>query len=302
MITGTNVCYANGGGGTYNATNISGGSNTGDGAQGQTGAGGSGIVVVSYPDTLAAAASTTGSPTVTTSGAGSLTFNGSSYLSYASSSALNFGSGSYTVEAWVYGSFSSAYNSIFDNRVGGATGVGVYAGISSTVTVAVGGTILISGAGIPVNSWSHIAVVKSGSTLTAYLNGTVAGSASDTTTYSTSSAANIGANSSGATIFTGYISNLRVVKGVAVYTGVFTPPTSPLQATQPAGTNISAITGTATSLLLNSVSGAELVDSSANAFAPTVVGSAPWNALSPVTLVGYKNRVYKFTSSGSITF
>ena len=49
--------------------------------------------------------------------------------------------------------------------------------------------------------------------------------------------------------FGGYISNLRVVKGVAVYTGNFSPPTSPLTATQSAGTNIAAITGTQTSLL-----------------------------------------------------
>jgi len=44
--------------------------------------------------------------------------------------------------------------------------------------------------------------------------------------------------------FNGYISNLRLVKNIRVYTGNFTVPTAPLTATQSAGTNISAITGT----------------------------------------------------------
>lgn len=44
--------------------------------------------------------------------------------------------------------------------------------------------------------------------------------------------------------FNGYISNLRMVKNIRVYTGNFTVPVAPLSATQSAGTNISAITGT----------------------------------------------------------
>jgi hypothetical protein len=265
--------------------------------------GGSGIVIVSYPDIYAGAASTTGSPTVSTSGSGSIYFNGTSYFAYASSSALNFGSGSYTVEAWVYSSNLANYNDLFDNRIGGATGMAVYLGTSSNITVAVAGSIVISAGSIPSNTWAHVAVVRNGSTITAYLNGTSVGTASDSTTYSTASAARVGADSNGNQGVNGYISNLRVVKGVAVYTGTFTPPTSPLQATQSAGTNISAITGTSTSLLLNSVSGAWTADSSTNSFAPTATGSPAWNQLSPfATGLGYKNRVYTYTTSGTITF
>jgi hypothetical protein len=33
-----------------------------------------------------------------------------------------------------------------------------------------------------------------------------------------------------------------------------------------------------------------------------VTGTSSWNQLSPFTSTGYKNRVYKWTSSGSITF
>jgi hypothetical protein len=43
--------------------------------------------------------------------------------------------------------------------------------------------------------------------------------------------------------YTGLMSNMRIVRNLAVYTGDFTVPTSPLGLTQSAGTNISAITG-----------------------------------------------------------
>jgi len=43
--------------------------------------------------------------------------------------------------------------------------------------------------------------------------------------------------------FTGLISNMRITRNLAVYTGDFTVPTSPLGLTQSAGTNIAAITG-----------------------------------------------------------
>ena len=60
------------------------------------------------------------------------------------------------------------------------------------------------------------------------------------------------------------------------------PPTAPLATTQSAGTNISAITGTQTQLLLNTPNNASfLVDSSTNAFTVTNNGSVTSNALNP---------------------
>jgi hypothetical protein len=81
-ISGSAVTYAKGGG-AYDTTAgaaLSGAANTGNGGNGNSnansgspsdwngGAGGSGVVIIRYPDTYSAAKSTTGSPTITVSG------------------------------------------------------------------------------------------------------------------------------------------------------------------------------------------------------------------------------------------
>ena len=92
-----------------------------------------------------------------------------------------------------------------------------------------------------LNTWYHIALVKSGSTFTFYVNGVSISSTTNANTWTNLSDLQVGW--SGMTgyeyYFPGYISNFRIVKGTAVYTSNFTPPTAPL----------TAITNT--SLLLN---------------------------------------------------
>jgi hypothetical protein len=284
-----------GGGGAYNATSPT---------------GGSGIVIVSYPDVYAAATATTGSPTVSTSGSGSVYFTGSSsvYLSTTSnSSSFAFGTGDFTIETWVYIN-ATGTQIIYDSRPSGGAGFTptLYVNSSTAITYYADGTDRIAGGTLSVSTWYHVALVRIGTVTKMYLNGTQTGSSyTDTNNYvNTSGRPVIGANSNslGSSPLNGYVSNLRVVKGVGVYTGTFTPSTIPLTATQPAGTNIAAITGTSTSMLLNSVSGGYLADSSTVANTFTVSTTPAWNQLSPFTGTGYKNRVYTWTTSGSITF
>lgn len=74
----------------------------------------------------------------------------------------------------------------------------------------------------------HIAVVRSGSTITCYLNGTSVGSASNSTNLSDSKLT-IGSAVSNTNLVTGYIDDLRITKGYARYTTSFTPQRSQWQ-------------------------------------------------------------------------
>ena len=310
------------GGSTYGVVGVDGTANTGGAGGGGGGnaanyslggAGGSGIVIISYPDTYNAPTTLTGTYTASTSGSGSIYMNGGSgsgggpYLSYPNSSTMQFGSGSFTIEAWCY--FTVAQESTiiarypFDNtnnewllQTDGSLSPSFgysAAGLNTAITP-------VSGSALSRNTWYHIAVVKNGTGVTLYINGTsvstgtIAGSIYSGTTTSTVGCYAQSAYGNGYGVPNGYISNLRVVKGVAVYTSNFTPSTAPL----------TPISGT--SLLLNTVSGSLFTDSSTNAFTPSTpssFGKPSWNQLSPfATGLGYKNRVYTWTASGTVTF
>ena len=136
----------------------------------------------------------------------------------------------------------------------------------------------------PINNWYHIALTWNGTNGALWING------AQESTFTGAGATVAGGNAfyigqyqgQGQPTPLGNLSNFRVVKGVSVYTGPFTVPTAPLTTTQSAGTNISAITGTQTQLLLNTVVGANfLADSSTNNFTVTNNGSVTSNTLTP---------------------
>ena len=306
-----------GGGASHGSDRVSGVNgtvNTGGGSggcgdtAGTDSTGGSGIVVVSYPDIYANAVSTLNG-TYSTTGSGSLSFDGSSqYLTYASNAAWALGS-TFTLEFWTYPTaFSSSNKRYFDTSNNGSGGFSLRTTNTGVVALDVTATGQTT-TNLSLNTWTHVAVVVTSGTLAIYFNGvaqalTGGGLTGINVTGTLGlTVGNFGTASTYA--YQGYMTNIRVVKGVAVYTGNFTPSTVPLQTTQPAATNIAAITGTSTGLLLNSVSGSSCADISTNGFGASSSSTiAPtWNQLSPfATGLGYKNRVYKWTSSGTITF
>jgi len=207
---------------------------------------------------------------------GSAQFSGSNSLSVPNSAVLNPGTGDFTVEFWTRltsttnnASFYRASNSGVDIFMNGSGRLSFgQAGISTLITDSVTMT---------TGAWVHVAAVRIGATTRLYKNGVQVGSAGDGNNYTTSTITSIGTQ--GTWNITGYMSNLRVVIGLGVYTGTFTPPTSALALTQSSGTNISAIT-TQTQLLL-SLNVSPFVDSSTNAITVTNTGTVTSSALNP---------------------
>jgi len=198
-------------------------------------------------------------------------FGGASdYLTGASNAALVFGTGTYTIEMWVYQTARSGTQFI----LGG--GGGFQLGINSTGflfgSVAGVGDLTAATIAIQTNTWTHIAVVRNSTSsggVAYYINGSAAGTATDATNYTSNVTLNVGTTNgnAGVTPLSGYLSNVRVVKGTNVYTSAFTPSTAPL----------TAITNTSLLTCQNN----RFVDNSTNALALSTSGAPSVQAFGP---------------------
>jgi hypothetical protein len=205
-------------------------------------------------------------------------------LSY-STSAFDWWTGDYTLEAWVYpesfdgfyystnfpcfiGNMDPTATSNPDNRwtfgilADGMVRFYYYNGSGNFVSSASGAAKL--------NQWNHIAMTKTSSGISIFVNGvgTSPVAVSGTPQSTTSQPLLIGGCAASATRIKGYTSNLRIVKGTAVYSGTtYTVPTAPL----------TAITNTT---LLTCQSN-RFIDNSASPLTITVNGNPSIQAFSP---------------------
>jgi hypothetical protein len=172
---------------------------------------------------------------------GSVSFDGSGdYLSLASSTDFSF-SHDFTVEAWAYPTdISSKYNAIFSLNVNGewnSQGNGFILSIGN-VHYGTGYNTDYNHGIISINTWTHLAVTRSNGAIKIFVNGVLDqtindGNSDDTFANGTGNTPAIGLfDQQGGTprfYFTGYISNLRVLKGTALYTSDFTPSVHELE-------------------------------------------------------------------------
>ena len=160
------------------------------------------------------------------------------YISLPDSSDFDLGSGDFTVEFWVYqlGVNADGTGSVVGQWAGSDRGWVVYVSSSFILfSYSTNGSNYVNvsdGAGISYNEWTHVAVVRNGNTMQIYKNGTQTyNDAFNVTINNSGRILEIGANSGGTYgDFNGYIRDLRIVKGTAVYTSAFTAPTKPLTA------------------------------------------------------------------------
>lgn len=226
---------------------------------------------------------------------GSLYFDGNGdLLTLPSSSSFNFSTIPITFEFWMFPlslpgagndcrilmSGVNASNSAFQIYFNSTSQIG--AGLP------VGGTTgLVSPANtIQLNTWQHVAVVLNDTNSAIYFNGVAVASGPITTPTSSNNSFKIGYDTV-ATVnynYKGYISNIRIVNGTAVYTTNFTPPMQLLTAVPN------------TVLLLNTASATtDITDSSPNNFTVTRVGNTVFSNVTPIN-----NIVQKIYNDGTL--
>ena len=243
-------------------------------------------------------------------------FNGiTDYLTVSnagsSSTSLTLGSSNWTIEGWILDVNNIRSNPLIignyvttpaytTNAWGIYFSTATYRG-SFAVTVYNTGFTLGSGTTyVNAGQWNHFAVIRNGNIISIYVNGNLANSSNFVSSMDGGVASRLYIGDAGGdatTLFNGYISNLRIVKGVVVYTGTFTPSTTPLAATQSSGTNIAAISGTSTLLL--TCQNYQFIDNSTNAWSVIPVSSTSTQIIQPFTL---SSSYSSSTNSGSLIF
>lgn len=238
-----------------------------------------------------------GGSNLTSYALGSLFFNGTSQtLTFSAQTALSFGTGDLTIEMWVYPtSFApdGIYAGLIDARSGSGNtswnvGLFVSAGNMYAYMQIIGATGNPSGATIiPLNAWTHIAWTRQSSTFKIFVNGVIDYNASETRAIDAGGTSQtIGRHNEAGRYYRGYLTNIRIVKGTAVYTSAFSP-TVPL----------SNITNTSLLLLVNSDAN-KITDSSASPVTLTNVGSVTYSS----SVVPSASNTAGTTASGSLVF
>ena len=203
------------------------------------------------------------------------------FLQLSNNNAFLFGSGDFTLECWFFSNSITAEHQVlmsiwddastvpqaWDWRIYNSGKIWFQIDVASSDT-----TIFTSTATLSAGQWYHLAITRSGNTFRLFINGTL-----DSTTTNSSTISNgngplciggyTGSGQADKESVNGYLSNVRIVKGTAVYTSAFTPSTTPL----------TAISGTS---LLTCQSN-RFIDNSTNAFAITTSGSPSVQRFSP---------------------
>jgi len=181
-----------------------------------------------------------------------------SYITTPGSNDWAVGTGDFTVEWFGYQTDTTQFQRAFS--VGDYPNIKIGVSIESTTFYywANNSFRYSSASATTTNTWYHWAVVRQSGTTRVYRNGSLRGSSfsdtnnitDNTTTFVVGNTNTFATNAA----WVGDITNFRFVKGLAVYTGDFTVPTSSLTAEASAnpygGSNTAAISAGFTKLLL----------------------------------------------------
>ena len=208
-------------------------------------------------------------------------FDGDDGIKTPASGVVDFGTGDFTIEAFFNSNVVDSSNDTIIQNWGGGTGnpVGfaVNRGSSGGIQFYIGSSLILdTGANAFVaNTWNHLAVARSGTSLKMFVNGSVVVTATNSGNITVgNSNVSVGYDVQGTNnYFRGSLSNVRIVKGAAVYTSAFTPTTAPLTAI----TNTQLLTCQSNRFVDNSASARTLTlagNPSVSSFGPFLTTSA----------------------------
>jgi len=167
-----------------------------------------------------------------TANVGSGFFDGTDdVLNIADDASLDFGTGDWTVECWFNQTKAlSDYQTLWSKY---ASNVGYYIFTTSAGKILLGISNVsstTSTATFSLNTWHHLAVTKYSGVLYVWLDGVQIATLTSASSLDNSTPFLIGNINGFSRFFGGYISDFRIVKGTALYTSGFTPPTTSLTA------------------------------------------------------------------------
>jgi hypothetical protein len=167
---------------------------------------------------------------------GAVSFDGTNdSLSIPDSADFTFGSGDFTMEAFVYcnNASTAAHKSIVmkytTDNASSSWFWSVYSGLQYLYFYYGSSALVINSSSFPQSVWVHCAIVRDGNTLRMFQDGiqVATGDVTGLTNNDSSVALTIGEDGQNNYDMNGFISNVRVVKGTALYTSNFTPPSAP---------------------------------------------------------------------------
>ncbi len=152
---------------------------------------------------------------------GSFKFDGTTdFLSTAGSTDYVVNGIDWTVEFFLYADSTSGVNILIENTSNGGGGWSVQLNSGNIQVYLSSGVALLSTA-VEANKWYHIALVRSSSTTSLYIDGISRATTSTDAGSTSSDGLTIGARANGDYSLDGYIQDVRLYKGVAKYTSNF---------------------------------------------------------------------------------
>ena len=184
---------------------------------------------------------------------GSVFFDGASTLTVEDSDDFHYDTGDFTIEGWIFATGRDNQMMLLGQWDGAGSVAGSLAwavqltnnsnGFLRFLTSSTGTNVVLNqnatSGTVFDNQWHHFAVTRNGNDYKLFTDGVVVGSVTDSNAITNGAfPLTIGgsnrlyvSNQASSQTFTGFLSNIRIIKGEALYTAAFTPPTSELTVT-----------------------------------------------------------------------